>query len=58
VINRECPKCGQMNASVKHDSALEQLNLECVLCGYKWTAKPLDAIRADHERRLAEIKRG
>lgn len=53
MINRECPKCGQMNAAVKHDAALEEMNLECMLCGYKWKLKPLDKIREDHERRRA-----
>lgn len=58
MINRECTKCGQMNAAVKHNAALEQLELECMLCGYKWTTKPLDIVRADWDKRRALGKDG
>jgi hypothetical protein len=52
-INRECPKCGEMNARVRHCRALEQMELTCLLCKYEWQLKPLDVLRADKECQAA-----
>lgn len=53
MINRECPKCGQLEALVRHNRVLEQMEMECTLCKYEWTLKPLDVLRADREQQLA-----
>lgn len=52
-INRECPKCGEMNALVRHNRVLDELEMACILCTYEWRLKPIDSLRADKERQSA-----
>lgn len=56
MLNRECPKCGDMLGSVRHNRVLDQMQLECRICKYEWTLKPLDVIRADREKQAAQGK--
>lgn len=53
MINRECPKCGDTMSSVRYNQVMDHMQLECRLCKYEWTLKPLDVIRADEERQRA-----
>lgn len=50
MLNRECPKCGDILGTVRHNRVLDQMQLECRICKYEWTLKPLDVLRADKER--------
>jgi hypothetical protein len=53
-INRECPKCGELNAHVRHNCVIDELELSCGVCRYEWRLKPLDVLRADKERQRSE----
>lgn len=53
-LNRECPKCGELNGRVRHNRVLDQMELECDTCGYEWKLKPIDVLRADKERATQE----
>jgi hypothetical protein len=57
MINRECPKCGDSLARVRHNPALDEMELECALCRYEWRLKPLDKLTAE-DRYRAEMGKG
>jgi predicted RNA-binding Zn-ribbon protein involved in translation (DUF1610 family) len=52
-LNRECPKCGELQARVTYDRVLESMEMVCNTCGYGWRLKPLDKLREDKERQAA-----
>ena len=48
-----CPKCGSGTVSVRfrHDARGERMGRTCARCGYSWSEKPPDSLRAqDGER--------
>lgn len=49
-LKKHCAKCGESDIYTKYDPFSECLNRHCRECGYEWSEKTLDAIRAQGDK--------